>query len=169
MDTIQNALANEALLKSAQIAAAQHMAKCDLAASFIQMMNATLTDEQRALVGAQSAVSTIQAGYGSGITASFGYKSTVTQLAEGEREAALSAIIDFIKLNPTCVESDAAVAWNAAALASHPEFSMVLQDPHVFEALYIANLIQDGKITAPTFQALRDWVVATDKAVIMSM
>jgi hypothetical protein len=170
MDTtdIQNALANEARRNELKIQVSSYQGQLNALASFIQRMSSMSNDLQQQLASAQSTLTAFEAGAGPGITDDFGPKSSITQMVEAERQAAKSAVVDYVKANPNCTEDDAAAQWATAGIASHPSFPMVLQDGKTMSALYRANLMSLNLITENTWAAQAAWIVATDKATIMA-
>jgi hypothetical protein len=166
---IQHALANEARRGELRQQCASFQGTADALSSLIKNINSMLIDAQSQLAHSKDTLSAFEAGAGPGVTDDYGPKSKVTQMVEAEREAAKTAVVDFVKANPQCSEDDAAVIWNHAALASHPNFPLVLQDAHTFASLYRANLIAVGQIKGDSWEEQRDWIVATPKDTILAM
>jgi hypothetical protein len=166
---VQTALANEARRQELRQKIAGLQGSMNATASLVQRLNSVNSDAQISLGAAQDELAALEAGAGPGITADYGPKSIITQLVESERFAAKSAAIDFIKANPECSEDDAANAWNAAALASHPDFPLVIQDALTLSKLYKANLVKANLIPDDTWESYRTFIVNTDKTVIETM
>lgn len=95
-----------------------------------------------------------------------GEYSQIDTLLRAERFAGKSAAIDYIKANPTCTEGDAEGAWEAAALVVTGLPALIVPVGN-YSFLYKANLVKAGLIQSPTWEAQRDWIIATDKTVIM--
>lgn len=168
-EEIQTALANEARRQELRAKIANLQGSIDATSSVVQRLNSVNSDAQVSLSDAQSQLATLEAGAGPGVTADYGPKSVITQLVESEREAAKSAAIDYVKANQTCAEADAAKAWDDAALASHTDFTMVIQTGAVMLPLYRANMAKAAVIPDSTWESQRTWVINTDKAAIMAM
>lgn len=166
---IQTALANEARRSELRQKIASLRGGVDATASLLQRISSLNTDQQMQLQDAVSTLAAFEAGAGPGVTDDFGPKSSVTQMIESERFAAMSAVITFVQANPACSEDDAAAQWATAGLASHPSFPMLIQDGQVISALYRANLLAEGVIAENTWAAFRDWVAATPSNIIMAM
>jgi hypothetical protein len=166
---VQTALANEARRQELRQKIAGLQGSMNATASLVQRLNSVNSDAQISLASAQDELVALEAGAGPGITADYGPKSVITQLVEAERAAAKDAAIDYIKANPTCAEADAATAWNNAALASHTDFPVVIQDAITMSKLYKANLIKANLIPDDTWESYRTFIVNTDKSVIESM
>ena len=166
---VQTALANEARRQELKQQIAGLQGSMNATASAVQKLNSVNSDNAIALAHAQAELSALDQGAGPGITADFGPKSTVTQLIEVERFAAKDAVIDYVKANPTCSENDADNAWRAAAMASHPEFPMVIPDGLVMSQLYRANLLKAGLIGEDSWAAHRQWMLNNPKDVIESL
>jgi hypothetical protein len=162
-------MANEARRQELRQKVAGLKGTIDATASAIQKLNSVNSDNQILLTEAQSELASLEAGAGPGITDDFGPKSVITQLVESERLAAKSAAIDFIKANPACTEDEAATAWNDAALASHPDFTTVIQDAITLSKVYKANLLKANMITDDTWESYRTFILNTDKTTIMTM
>jgi hypothetical protein len=165
---IQEALANEARLQAARLKKSNLQGQIDATASAVQKLNSVNSDAQIALTEVQAMITSLESGSGAGITADFGPKSTVTQLVETERFAAKAAAVDFVKANPDCSEEQARDAWNAAALASHPDFPQVIQEGLVMSALYRANLLKAGLIREDSWEAHRQWILVTNRSAILA-
>jgi TolA-binding protein len=166
---IQTVFANEARRQELRQKIAGLQGSINATASAVQKLNSVNSDSQISLTEAQSELVALELGAGPGVTADFGPKSIITQMVETERFAAKDATIDYVKANPTCTEADASAAWNAAALASHPDFGKVIQDGMVMSALYRANMLKGGVISEDTWEAHRAFILNTDKAVIETM
>lgn len=166
---VQTALANEARRQELRQKIAGLVGSMNATASAVQRLNSVNSDSQISLSAAQDELAALEAGAGPGITADFGPKSIITQMVETERFAAKDAAIDYIKANPTCSEADAAAAWNNAALASHPEFTQVIQDGLVMSALYRVNLVKANLIPDNTWESHRAFIINTAKATIETM
>lgn len=166
---VQTALANEARRQELRQKIAGLQGSMNATASFVQRLNSVNSDAQISLASAQDELIALEAGAGPGITDDFGPKSIITQLVETERFAAKSATIDYVKANPTCTEADAAQAWDAAALASHPDFTQVIQSGLVMSALYRANLVKANLLAENTWEAHRTLILNTDKATLETM
>jgi hypothetical protein len=166
---VQTALANEARRQELRQRIAGLQGSMNATASLVQRLNSVNSDAQISLASAQDELIALEAGAGPGITADYGPKSIITQLVESERFAAKSAAIDFIKANPECTEEEAAQAWNDAAIASHPDFPLVIQDAITLSTLYKANLLKANLITDDTWESYRAFVINTAKNVIETM
>lgn len=165
---IQSALANEARRGELRQRIASLKGGADATASLVSLLTTMNGDSALQLASAQAELSALEAGAGPGITDDFGPKSSVTVVLEGERLAAKAAVIDFVKANPTCALDAAAAVWHDAALASHASLAYVLQDGLAMEALYRSNLLVMEAITDDTWEAHRDWIVATPKDKILA-
>jgi hypothetical protein len=166
---VNTVLANQARLYQLLQKAAKLQGAADATASISQRLNSVNSDTLIELGEVQAEIQALQLGAGPGITADFGPKSVITQLVEAERFAAKDAAIVFVQANPTCSEADAAAAWNAAALASHPDFEHVIQDGLVMSALYRANLLKAGLIPDDTWESHRAFILNTAKATLEAM
>lgn len=166
---VQTALANEARRQELKQRIASTQGAMNATASAVARLNSINSDGAVTLALAQAELIALDQGAGPGITADFGPKSSVTQLIEMERFAAKDACIAFVKANPACDEVDAAAAWNAAALASHPAFASVIQDGMVMSALYRANLVSAGLIGANSWEAHRQFILNTDAPTLESL
>lgn len=166
---IQTALANEARRQELKQKAAKEQGSVDATASLIQRLSMLNNDAQIALSNTRAELTALEQGAGPGVTADYGPKSTVSQLLETERFAAKEAVVDYVKANPECTEADANVAWETAAVATHPAFPLVLQPGLVFSALYRANLRAAGLIMEDSWEAHRQWILNTPKAVILTL
>jgi hypothetical protein len=169
MATTQDILANEARKQELRISIAQDVGRMDATSSVMARLVSVNSDAQITLDEKRAELAALEAGGGQGVTDSYGPKSAITQLIEAEREAAKSAAIDYVKANVECTETDAAQAWDAAALAAHPEFPHVIQSGAIMVILYRANMVKGTIISDDTWEAQRAWVLATDKAAIMAM
>lgn len=165
----QRNFANEARRGELRIKAAGLKSTMDATSSIAQRLNSMNSDTLVALQAVQSELAALEAGAGPGITADYGPKSIITQMVESERFAAKDAVIDYVKANPDCTEEDAAQAWDAAAIASHPDFPQVIQGALVMSALYRANLLRARIITEDTWAAHRTFIINTAKSTIESM
>lgn len=166
---VQTALANEARRNELKTRIASLQGGANATASLVALLTSMNSDSAIQLGQAQGELAALEAGAGPGITADFGEKSSITQMIENERWAAKSAVIDFVKLNPTCAEEAADTVWNAAGVATHPDFPTCIQDGLVMSALYRGNLFSLGLIAEDTWEAHRDWIVATPKDTIMGL
>jgi hypothetical protein len=166
---IQVALANEARRQEKRLKIAALQGAMNATASAVQKLNSVNSDAQIMLGEAQAELAALEAGAGPGITADFGPKSVVTQLVESERFAAKDAVIAFVKANPECTEEDAAAQWDTAALASHPEFPLVIQDARAMSKLYRSHLLAGGLITDDSWEAQRQWILTTSTDVIQAL
>lgn len=166
---VNTILANQARLYQLLQKAAKLQGAADATASISQRLNSVNNDTLVALNEVNTEIQALQLGAGPGITADFGPKSIITQLVEAERFAAKDAAIDYVKSNPDCSEEDAAAAWNAAALASHPEFAHVIQDGLVMSALYRANLLRASLIPDDTWESHRALILNTSKSTLETM
>jgi len=166
---VQTALANEARRSELRQKIAQLKGSMGATASAVQRLTSMNNDDALVLADAQSELASLEAGGGPGVTDSFGPKSVVTQLIEVERLAAKSACIDYIKANPECSEQDAADAWNTAALASHPNFQMVIQDGLVMSTLYRNNMVSNKVIQDNTWETQRQYIIMTDKQTMLDL
>lgn len=167
--TIQTALANEARRQELRQKVATLRGASSASAAVTRALVALNADTSQQLSAAQAELLALEAGAGPGVTAEFGPKSPITQMLETERFAAKSAVIDYVKANPACTAAQAIEQWNAAAVASHPEFAGVLQSGEAMQALYAGRLAQMALITAATWEAHRGWIIATDKDTIMGL
>jgi hypothetical protein len=166
---IQMALANEARRQEKRLKIASLQGAMNATASAIQKLNSVNNDAQIMLSEAQAELAALEAGAGPGITADYGPKSIITQLVESERCGAKDAVIDFVKANPECTEEEAAEQWKIAALASHPDFPLVIQDALAMSKLYRMNLLAAGLITENTWEAQRQWILVTSMDVINAL
>jgi TolA-binding protein len=166
---VQTALANEARLQGLRQKIANLKGAVDATAGVVQRLNSINSDSLIALQAAQAELTALETDAGPGITADFGPKSVITQLIETERFAAKDAAIDYVKANPACTEADAAQAWDTAALASHPDFTSVIQSGLVMSALYRANLLKAAMIPDDTWESHRAFILNTDKATLESL
>lgn len=166
---VQTALANESRRQELRQRIANLQGSMNATASVVQRLNSVNSDAQIALAAAQDELIALETGAGPGITADYGAKSSVTQLIESERFAAKDATILYVKANPACTEEEAAAAWNAAALADHPNFPHVIQDPLTMATLYRANLARAGLIPDTSWESHRAWILNTDRAVIEAL
>jgi hypothetical protein len=166
---IQTALANEARRTALKTREANLQGMISATASLQARLATVNSDAGISLAAVQAELASLEAGAGPGVTADFGPKSSVTQMLETERVAAKAAVVDYVKANPTCSETDAKTAWDGAAIASHPQFPSVLQDALAMSALYRTNLVAAGVIHENTWEAQRDWMAVTDKSVILGM
>jgi hypothetical protein len=166
---VQTALANEARRQELRQKIAGLQGSMNATSSAVQRLNSVNSDAQIQLAEAQGELAALETGAGPGITDDFGYKSIVTQLIEKERFAAKDAAVTYVKANPTCSEEDAAAQWNAAALASHPDFPMVIQDAMAMSKLYRSNLLAAGLIGEDSWEAHRQWILVTAADVIRTL
>jgi hypothetical protein len=166
---IQTAFANEARRQEKRLKIAALQGAMNATASAVQKLNSVNSDAQIMLAQAQAELSALEAGAGPGITADYGPKSIVTQMVEIERFASKDAVIAFVKANPDCSEEEALAQWDAAALASHPDFPMVIQSGAAMAALYRANLLKARLITENTWEAHRQWILVTPTEVIETL
>jgi hypothetical protein len=166
---VQTALANEARRQELRTKVAGLQGSMDATASAVQKLNSVNSDNAIVLVAVKAELAALEAGAGPGVTENFGPKSVVTQMVEQERFAAKSATVDFVKANPACSEDEAYAVWQAAALAAHPTFLLVIQDGLVMAKLYRANLLKVGLIDEDTWAAHRQWIIVTPKTLIESL
>lgn len=167
---IQTALANEARRQELRQKLAGLRGGADATASLMQRIMSLNNDQQKQIQDTSNTLIAFEAGAAPGVTQDFGPKSTITQMIETERYAAKAAVVDFVKNNPTtATEEQAVAAWNQAGLATHPEFTQIIQDGYVMGALYRANLVSAGLIANNSWTAFRDWVSATPVASILAL
>ena len=166
---VQTALANESRRQELKQKIAGLQGSMNATASIVQRLNSVNNDDGIALRSAREELEALEAGAGPGVTADYGPKSSVTQLVEAERFAAKDAAIDYIKANPECTEDEAAQAWNDAALASHPNFPLVIQDGKVMSMLYRLNLVKAGLIPDNSWESHRAFVLNTSKMVVSTL
>jgi len=166
---VQTALANEARRGELKQKVAKLTGQAEATASLGQRITTINNDTLIQLDNARAELAALEAGAGPGVTADYGQKSIISQLLETERFAAKEAVIDYVKANPECSEDDADGVWEEAALASHPQFPLVLQDGLVFSALYRANLLAGGYIAENSWAAHRQFVLNTPKDVLVKM
>lgn len=162
-------LANEARRNELRLSIAGLVGQMNATASAVQRLNSVNSDSQIQLAERQAELAALEAGAGPGVTADFGRKSVVTQFVESERFAAKDAVIAFVKANPECTEEDAAAQWDTAALASHPEFPLVIQDARAMSKLYRSHLLAGGLITDDSWEAQRQWILTTSTDVIQAL
>lgn len=166
---VQTALANEARRSELRQKRASLKGAADAVSSVQQRLAAVNNDTVISLQNVEAELAALEAGAGPGVTADYGPKSTITQMIEAERWAAKEGVIDYVKANPGCTEEEANTAWNAGALAAHPEFPMVMQDGISMSRLYRANLLAAGMISEDSWEAHRDWIATNDKTFIMGL
>lgn len=166
---IQYALANEARRNELRQRTASLRGEIKATASAVSRLSSINNDASEQLRIAQAELTALEAGAGPGITDDFGSKSSVTRALEAEREAAKSACIDFVKVNPTCTEEQALTAWDEGAVFSHPEFAGVYQSGLALSQFYRQRLLAAGLITDATWEQHRDWIAATPKDTIMGL
>lgn len=166
---IQTALANESRRQELKQKIANLVGSINATAGAVQRLNSINSDNQIAYQAARDELDALETGAGPGITADYGPKSIITQMVELERFAAKDAVIDYVKANPECTEDDAAQAWDAAALASHPDFAQVIQPALVMSALYRANLVKASLIPDDTWESHRAFIINTAKTSIETM
>jgi hypothetical protein len=158
-DQVAKALANEARRNELRQKIAELRGKMSATGSMIQKLGSVNSDSGIMMTDYQAELAALEAGAGPGVTADFGLKSDTTQLIERERFAAKAAVVAFVHANPACSEADAVGAWQQAALASHPDFPMVIQDGAAMELLYRRNLLASSDIPDDTWEAHRNYIL----------
>lgn len=166
---VQTALANESRRQELRQKIAGLQGSMNATSSIVQRLNSVNSDDQISLTSAQAELAALESGAGPGVTADYGPKSIVTQLVESERFAAKDATIAYVKANPGCTEEEAAQAWDAAALASHPDFTMVIQGGLVMSAMYRANLLKAELISENTWESHRAFILNTSTEVLEAL
>ena len=139
----------------------------DKANAYFAMAQAAAQSAQQAVYEAQVVLTQAQADLAAQVVAGqAGAYSSVDLMLQKERAAGKSAVIDFIKANPTCTEDQAVAAWTPAALAA-TGLPTPIVPPGNYLDLFTADLLSQGLIPDQTFASLVAWVVATPKATIM--
>jgi hypothetical protein len=150
----------------------QLQADLDAATTAFNAAQAAAVLAQQAVYPAQEALEAasqaLQSAMAEGLKAgTVGSVSSIDQALQAERFAGKSACIDFVKANPTCTEADAIAAWTTAGLAATGLAALIVP-AESYAQLYRANLLKLGLVPDTTWESQRAWMVATDKAVIMS-
>lgn len=165
-DPILNAVANEARLKTAQIAetSARSYLKGleDATLALAPLINAAQARSQAATTSRQA----VQDDTGTVISDGFGPYSSIDTILRKERFAGKGASIDYIKANPSCSEADAETAWRTAAMQA-TGLPFLIVPVSSYSTLYRMNLLALGMIPEATYEAQRAWIFATPREVIM--
>lgn len=149
-----DALQTLALLNGKELALTQAKNLVDQAGAAIARLQVANAAEKAPVVASLNGLDNI------------GVYSSVDQLLRTERFAGKSASVDYIKANPTCLESDAETAWEVSALAATGLLDLIVPVAS-YAALYRANLAAAGMTPDATWESQRAWIIATDKALIM--
>ena len=144
-----------AILKGQQESLRQAKTEVDAAGSRIAALQVAVAGQIRETVDALQGLDTV------------GFYSSVDQLLRTERFAGKAASVDFVKANPACTEAEAIAAWDAAGKAA-TGLPVLLQDTAALAQVYRLNLVAGGFIAAPTWEAQRAWIVATDRTAILN-
>lgn len=166
---IQTALANEARRGELKQKRSKLMGAIEATASVMVRLSSVNNDALVQMENATAELAALEAGAGPGITADYGARSTIAQMLDTERFAAKEAAIDFVKANPDATEDEAMAVWDAAAMAAHPAFPFVLQSGRAMSELYRANLFARDFITEQDWASHRQFILNTDKAILVSM
>lgn len=170
MATTQELLATEAKLRDLRTRAAITRAAKGQSRTFMDALAGLMAQLQATQHAAEVADQQAQAALLDELPPSaldgYGEYSLIDQFLRAERFAGKSASVDFIKANPTCEESEAVAAWEDAAQAV-THLPMVVVPVASYAFLFRANLVKAGLIPTPTWEAQREWIIATDKALIM--
>ncbi len=151
-DTLQTL----ALLNGKELALTQAKTLVDKAGLAIAALQVANAAEKAPVVASLNGLDTI------------GEYSKVDQLLRLERFAGKSASVDFVKTNPTSTQAEAEASWDSAAIAATGLQAVVVPAGN-YGAIYRANLISAGLIAQDTWEAQRDWIVATPKTAIMGI
>jgi|SRR5882672_7165838 len=124
---------------------------------------------QNALTAAQADLATLEA-TSKGVAADFGPYSTTDQALRSERFAGKSAMVDYIKTNPSCMEADAIAQWKKVAIAARPsDRQWLLLDPAALRQEYSANLVAMKYVADAGWTAFTSFVVATPRDTLLSL
>ena len=149
-----DALQTLALLNGKEIALSQAKTLADKLAAAIGALQVANASEKAPVVASLNGLDSI------------GVYSSVDQLLRLERFAGKGASVDWIKANPLGTELEAEARWTTAALAATGLPGLMVPVAN-YAALYRANLLAAGLATAATWEAQRDWIIATPKTIIM--
>jgi hypothetical protein len=166
---VQTALANEARRNELKNKLSKLRGATEATASLMSRISSVNNDALMQIEGVTNELAALEAGAGPGITADYGSRSRIAQLLDVERFAAKEGSIDYVKANPEASEQDAIVAWDQAALASHPTLPVVLQNGGSLSALYRINLLTGGYIEENSWEAHRQFILNTDRAVLLAL
>jgi len=132
-------------------------------------MSQAASDAQNALTVAQADLASLEA-TSKGVAADFGPYSTTDQALQRERDAGKAALIDFVKLNPTCTEAQAIAQWKVVALAGRPaDRQWLLHDPAALRQEYSANLVAMKYVADATWATFAAFIAATAKDALIAI
>lgn len=168
--TTADALAREARLQAVRLRESRSGGKIEAIGACITDLSGMMTDEKRILLAAQQEREALESGAGAGLSGDFGPYSVLEQEARTERNAGKGAVIDAAKANPELTLDEACATYKAAALAARSsDRQYVLFDPAALFQLYAINAKAAGYTPDVSWESFRAFVVATDKAALLTM
>lgn len=166
----QNILTNEARRQDLRQGLAAAKREYEILSAQQDTARSSFVRAQQKYLAKVDEFNAFEASTGPGISTDFGPYSTTDQALQKERDAGKSAMIDYVKAHPTATEDDVVAQWSVAALASRPQLRQwLLHDPRTLRREYSANLYEMGYAPDQTWESFRAFVVATEKATLMTL